>query len=100
MGDSQSSSDLFQDIAQLAKTAKKSRTAIYVFRFDFMAFGSWEIVAGRRRRMIRFTYDGKESYLSYGDASVEPKSHKQFAALEGDNPIEFVGAVLTKEFAD
>jgi hypothetical protein len=77
--------------------------AIYEHSFTYMAFGSWVIVAGRRKKKLRFTYDGKDSYLSYCDASVKPRSHsdlqhRRFATNEGEDPFEFVVEVLEREF--
>ncbi len=101
--DSQSSAYYLRDLASLAERLARRKVSIYEHRFTYMAFGSWEIVAGRREKMLRFTYDGKDSYLSYCDSSVKPQSHldlqhKRFATHKGEDPFAFVGEVLEKEF--
>lgn len=104
LDDSQSSANYFKDVAHLAERLVQKHIAIYEHRFIYMAFGSWEIVAGRRKRMFRFTYDGKDSYLSYCDASVRPQSHtdlqhRRCATHEGQDPLIVVAEVLEKEFS-
>ena len=104
--DSQSS--YFRRLADLAERLAKKKVAIYEHSFEYMAFGSWEIVAGRRERMLRFNYDGKESYLFYCDAAVNPHTHQYalkdrrfatFATHKGEDPLAFVAEVLEKEFS-
>ena len=103
LDDSQSSADYFKSVANLAERLAKKKVAVYEHSFTYMAFGSWEIVAGQRKRMLRFTYEGKDSYLSYSDASATPKSHtdlqhRRFATHKGEDPFTFVAEVLEKEF--
>ena len=102
--DSQSSAGHFKRVADFAERLAKSRVAVYEHSFTYMAFGSWEITAGRRRRMLRFTYDGKDSYLSWSDASVKAKSHtdlqhRRINTPKGEDPLAFVAEVLEKEFS-
>jgi hypothetical protein len=104
LDDSQSSAAYFKGVASLAERLARTKIAIYEHNFVYMAFGSWEIVAGRRKKMLRFTYDGKDSYLSCCDASVKPRSHtdlqhRHFATQEGQDPFSFVAEVLEKEFS-
>ena len=95
LDDSQSSADYFKSVADLAERLAKKKVAVYEHSFTYMAFGSWEIVAGRRKKMLRFTYH---------NTSVTPKSHtdlqhRRFATHEGEDPLAFVAEVLEKEFA-
>jgi hypothetical protein len=104
LDDSQSSADYFRSVASLAERLAQNRIAVYEHKFNYMAFGSWEIVAGRRRRTLRFTYDGKDSYLSYCDSSIKPQSytdlqHRSFASHEGGDPFALVAEVLEREFS-
>jgi len=92
-------------VADLAERLAEKGIAVYEHRFTYMAFGSWEIVAGRRKKMLHFTYDGKDSDLSYCDASVKAQSHvglqhRRFATHEGGEPFAFVADVLEKEFSE
>jgi hypothetical protein len=104
LDDSKFSATYFKSVASLAQRLAREQIAIYELTFSYMAFGSWEIVAGRRNRMLRFTYDGKDSYLSYCDASMKPRSHtdlqhRRFATHVGEDPLDFVAQVLEKEFS-
>ena len=101
--DNKHSTAYFQGVANLAERLSKSRLAIYEHRYDFMAFGSWEIVAGQRRRKYCFTFDGKNSCLSYGSVSASDIDRKSFtdlhiAVAERDNLLNIVAEVLEKEF--
>jgi len=100
--DCQSAKTYFDEVAALATRLARAGISIYGHRFNYLAFGSWEIVAGRRDRMLRFTYDGKDSYLSYCDAAVKPKSHldlqrRRFATDKGERPFDFLAEVLEKD---
>ncbi len=104
LDDSQSSVRYFKQVASLAERLAQKRIAVYEHRFTYMAFGSWEIVAGQRDKMLHFAYDGKDSYLSYCDASVKPQSrmdlqHHGFTTHEGEDPFAIVADVLEKEFS-
>ncbi len=104
LDDSQSSAIYFKAIAGLAERLAKVGIAIYDHKFNYMAFGSWEIVAGRRGKALRFTYDGKDSYLSYCDISVKPRGstdlrHCRFSTHDAEDPLAFVAEVLEKEFS-
>lgn len=101
--DSQSSADYFRSIADLAQRLADKRIAVYEHVFHYMAFGSWEIVTGRRAQMIRFTYDGKDSLLSYGDAGKKPTKpedlqHRRIKTWEGEDPLELVAKITEASF--
>lgn len=101
--DSQASADYFHSIADLAQRLADKRIAVYEHAFHYMAFGSWEIVAGRRAQMIRFTYDGKDSLLSYDDAGIKPtkpedRQHRRIKAWEGEDPFEVVVKIAEAAF--
>jgi hypothetical protein len=103
LDDSQSAESYFNAVARLAERLARKKIALYEHIFNYMAFGSWEIVAGRRKKMLRFIYDGKDSNLSYCDASVKPRSftdlkQRHFATHEGEDPLDFVADLLEKEF--
>ena len=105
INDSQSSADYFKSVATLAEQLAGKKIAIYEHKFTYMAFGSWEIVTGRRSKMIHFTYDGKDSYLSYCDATVKPQSytdlqHRRFDTHKGEDPLEYLVKVLENEFPE
>ncbi|HEX7861865.1 MAG TPA: hypothetical protein VF773_16135 [Verrucomicrobiae bacterium] len=102
--DSQSSAGYFKRVFLLAERLARTGITVYEHKFDYMAFGSWEIVAGRRKKMLRFNYDGKDAYLSWCDAAVRPKTHTElehriFKTHEGEEPLTCVAEILEKEFS-
>ena len=50
-------------LAGLATRLSVDGLAIYSARYDYLAFGSWELVAGRRQARVRVVWDGKEARL-------------------------------------
>lgn len=101
--DSQDSLSHFKKLAELASHLAQQKIAIYEYSFTYMAFGSWQLVAGRRNKMIRFTYDGKDSYLSHCDSSIKPKNwqelnHRRIETRSGEDPFSFVMDILDSEF--
>lgn len=101
--DSSSSAEYFVKVARLAERLASKRIAIYEHKFHYMAFGSWELVAGRRDGMLRFSYDGKDSLLSFGDAASAHRDgmgleHRRVRTWEGEDPLAFVGEVLEQQF--
>jgi len=54
---------LLNAIAGLATRLSVDGVAIYALRYDYPAFGSWQIVAGRRKARVRITWDGRDGHL-------------------------------------
>jgi len=50
-------------VSEFSRQLAAHEIAIYHHRYDYLAFGSWVIVAGTRKRHVRLTWDGKESRL-------------------------------------
>lgn len=102
--DSESSASYFMQVARLAERLASKGIAIYEHKFHYTAFGSWELVAGRRDRMVRFSYDGKDSWLSYGAAASAHRDgtgleHRRVRTWEGEDPLAFTGDVLEEHFS-
>jgi hypothetical protein len=70
MSDAAYSLAFLNSIAGLATRLAVDRLAIYSLRYDYGAFGSWELTAGRRASRVRVVWDGKEGRLSAFAASV------------------------------
>lgn len=101
--DSHYSENYFQALATLAERLARKRIALYEHKFDLLSFGNWEIVAGRRKKMLSFSYDAKESCLSYCDAAVRPHHgsndvHARRLNPE-ENPFNTIADILENEFA-
>ena len=58
-------------VAGLATRLSVDGLAVYDVRFDYLAFGSWELVAGRRRTRVRVVWNGKEGVLAAYAARLE-----------------------------
>jgi hypothetical protein len=63
MSDAAYSSMLLNAVAGLATRLAVDGLAIYTLRYDYAAFGSWEMVAGRRHSRVRVVWDGKDAVL-------------------------------------
>jgi len=93
MSDAAYSSMLLNAIAGLATRLTVDGVAIYTLRYDYPAFGSWELVAGRRRSRVRVAWDGKEAVLRVCAAHLagaaepqwQPVSEKDFSKRRGDH---------------
>ena len=102
--DSESSAKHFRSLSEIDARLASKRIAIYEHSFHYLAFGSWDLVAGTREKMMRFSYEGKESYMKYGDASVVARDysdleHRSFHTWEGEDPFEFAADVLEAMFS-
>ena len=50
-------------VSDLAQQLADRRITVYCHTYDYLAFGSWEIVVGTRKHRVRLTWDGKEFRL-------------------------------------
>ncbi len=50
-------------VSDLAQQLADRGITVYRHTYDYLAFGSWEIVVGTRKHRVRLTWDGKESRL-------------------------------------
>jgi hypothetical protein len=57
-------------IAELATRLSVDDIAIYSLTYHCLAFGSWELEAGRRRVRIRVTWEGKDRHLRVSTAQL------------------------------
>jgi hypothetical protein len=63
-------SEVFIDaLARLAVRLNEQDLAIYEANYNYIAFGGWVLVIGRRHHRRRFTWDGKESALLIEEAT-------------------------------
>jgi len=81
--------------------------AIYEHRYAALDFGSWEIVAGRRKSRIRFRWDGRDAALTIEQAvcadSRTPLNWKSVASEQqrspdGANPLARVEQFFRGDF--
>ena len=57
-------------LAGLATRLSVDGLAIYSVRYDYLAFGSWELVAGRRRSRVRVVWHAKDGILEVSAAHL------------------------------
>jgi hypothetical protein len=105
--DSGYSAAVFAAVADLSRRLAEDDLAIYAFDYDYLAFGSWVMVAGSRHRRMRLRFDGKEDHLEVSEAEVgDSRSSPAWRPLHsptlkrgiGVDPVamfEAVGAVIT-----
>jgi hypothetical protein len=70
MADTSYSLIIASAIADLATRLAVDGLAIYSLRYDYLAFGSWELVAGRRLTRVRIVWGGKDGVLETYAASL------------------------------
>lgn len=71
-------------MASLSQRLADDDLAIYSFDYDYLAFGSWTMVAGSRQRRVRLQFDGKEDHLEIGQGTVsDSRSSLAWQAIPG-----------------
>lgn len=71
MSDAAYSLSMLNAIAGLAMRLAVDGVAIYQLRYDYPAFGSWELLAGKRKARVRITWDGRDGRLRAEAGSVD-----------------------------
>src|SRR5439155_6479706 len=104
--DAASSTEHFQRFFALAQQLAGRGVAIYEHHWDFLAFGSWTIVAGSRHRRFEFSWDGREFSISVSQCEFsDSRSHPHWSApktqsLPNDDlaaPFQYVEQFFDKE---
>ena len=90
-------------IAAMGERLSQHGVAIVQKDYSTEAFGSWHVVAGDEKKNIDFSYDRKDSCLTFRDAAVIPRDyrdlqHRQFKTWSGEDPIVFIEEFLAREF--
>ena len=74
---------------------------------EYSAFGGWRIVAQKQHEAVRFTWDGRDGFLTVEGSpmpdSSAPKDWRQelvkgFDKASGADPVRFVDEYLQKRF--
>jgi len=58
----------------LASSCQEIGVTLYEHSYSYQAFGSWYVVVGKPHHRMRFSWDGKESYLGIGEAKFSNSS--------------------------
>ncbi len=74
--DAQSSVSYMKAVLAMAQRLLESDIAIFEHRFHALAFGSWTIVAGRRKERARLSWDGRDGFLTIEQATFPDSRHQ------------------------
>jgi hypothetical protein len=94
-------------VMALAKRLAPHGIAIYEHSYHLMAFGSWTIVAGRRTKRHKFSWDGRDEFLeisvSEHDSSAVPARWsgvrtEHMKARDFHSPFEFIAAYVESQY--
>ena len=58
-------------VGELAEYCAENNLTIYKHEYDYLIFGSWIIVVGEAHHRIKFSWDGKESYLGVSESEFK-----------------------------
>jgi hypothetical protein len=106
MNDSTAALQHLNTVALLATRLSAEGVTVFEHHFDYLAFGSWTIVAGRRKRMFEYSWDGRDGILGVSEC-IQHSSREQtwgkpelrrLADAEKGNPMSFVEADLRSRF--
>ena len=103
MSDAAYSLTFLNAVAELATRLAVDRIAVYKLRYDYPAFGSWELVAGRRHSRVRIVWDGKGAALNVYAAHIRNAADEPNWQLESEQDFskkrselaELFGAIYT-----
>ena len=107
--DATSAIEHLKRVTALAERLAARGIAIYEHSYHMLAFGSWTIVAGRRNRRVKFSWDGRDEFLEIQvaehDSSAMPArwSHirtEQIKARDLNIPFQYVEDYLLTHYAD
>ncbi len=91
----------YHRIAELSDRLSQKHFAIYEHQYRYLAFGSWQLVAGTRKRRFRFTWDGRERFLQVEVAAVQSGVFAPWSPIEipphdreGTDPIDLSQRIL------
>ena len=69
-----SSSIWIQEFADLAKRLATQDIVTHSLRADWGTFGSWQLIVKKREEAIRFTYDGRDSFITIESSPIRDHS--------------------------
>ena len=65
----------FEKVLALANELKGIGVAIYQHQYDTLVFGSWTITTGKRKERVKFSWDGRDGFLTYSEAVFPDSSY-------------------------
>jgi hypothetical protein len=75
-------------LTSLESECDRQGTTLYEHSYSHQAFGSWSVIVGKPHHRMRFSWDGKESYLGiaeseFSNSSSSPDWQPVFPSISG-----------------
>ena len=105
---SQSSAEFIDRFAALAKRLASIDVAVHTANLNWGSFGSWVLMVMKRHEAVRFTYDGRDSFITVEASPIGQSSYpnewKELVVQGIDNrqneTITFVEDFLRTRFSE
>jgi len=75
MDDTESALKHFRAIISLGEKLKEIGVDYYEHQYYSLAFGSWTIIAGKRKERTKFSWDGRDGFLELWEANFPDSSY-------------------------
>ena len=106
--DAQSCANHWNKVVALCSELAPLGVAVYEHSYSYLSFGSWTLILGKRKKMLRFNWDGREGFVTIQEALVpDSRSIKDWKELniqgidvrDGDEPFAEVLKFARTKFA-
>jgi hypothetical protein len=104
---SQYAARFIRELSELTDCLAARDIVVGSLRADYSAFGGWRLIAQKHQEAVRFTWDGRDGFLTVEGSPMpddcSPADWKQelvkgFDVISGANPVRFVDEYLQKRF--
>jgi alkylated DNA repair dioxygenase AlkB len=104
---SQIAARFIRELSELTDCLAARDIVVGSLRADYSAFGGWVLVAQKHHEAVRFTWDGRDGFLTVEGSPMPdgsaPRDWKQelvkgFDRPSGAYPVPFVAEYLQKRF--
>ena len=75
MPDSESALNHLHSIVALGDRLKEFGIAIYEHHYLTLVFGSWTLIAGKRKERIKISWDGRDGFLDFSEGLFPDSSY-------------------------
>lgn len=106
--DAQSSVRHIEAVLAMAQRLSASDIAVYEHSYHALVFGNWTIVAGKRKERVRFSWDGRDAFLTVEQATFPDSRQRtewEHVKTQGidvrhhTEPLDAVESFLRRKFA-
>lgn len=104
---SQHSAKFIRELSDLVARLASRDIVIGSLHAEYSSFGSWQLIATKHHEAVRFSWDGRDGYLTVAGSPVPDSSAprawreevvKGFDRIAGEDPLLFVDQYLMKRF--